>query len=81
MEKFRECRKAAGLTQTKVGKMLGVSQQYINRIESGEKEPSWKNVKALARVYNVPTDAFLETPTAVTNSVSSEENEMERKED
>jgi transcriptional regulator with XRE-family HTH domain len=36
---LKERRAAAGLTQAALGKLAGVHQSYINRLESGEREP------------------------------------------
>jgi transcriptional regulator with XRE-family HTH domain len=40
MKKLKETRKKLGLTQDDIAKLLGVSQAYISRIESGQRQPS-----------------------------------------
>lgn len=37
---FRRRRKAMGLSQYKLAKSIGVTQSFINEIESGKKSPS-----------------------------------------
>lgn len=39
-KKLAKARQDAGLSQTKLGTLLGVSKQYINNIESGRRNPS-----------------------------------------
>lgn len=37
IRRLREARKAAGLTQTELAKLLGVRQQFVSKFEGGER--------------------------------------------
>ncbi len=39
-QKIRELRESQNLTQEKLGDMIGVSQDYLSRIEQGKKNPT-----------------------------------------
>ena len=39
-QKIRELRESQNLTQEKLGDMIGISQDYLSRIEQGKKNPT-----------------------------------------
>lgn len=49
--KLRKLRLAAGLDQIEVAKMLGKSQSYISKIESGQRRIDLIQLKQLAKIY------------------------------
>ena len=56
-EKIKELRKAQGLTQYELAKLIGISnQQHISRWECGDGEPSLINCILMAGVFNVSLD-------------------------
>ena len=47
---LRTMRKAAGLTQERLGKLCGIGTTHLSRLEQGRRRPSVDAIKALARV-------------------------------
>lgn len=58
-ERLRQLRYKSGFSQSKVAIRLGVAQSVISCYESGEKEPSIKNLRELARLYRCSADYLL----------------------
>lgn len=40
------------LSQTELGKLVGLSQTSIHKIESGQSMPEWKNLENICRALN-----------------------------
>ncbi|MFI3229267.1 MAG: helix-turn-helix transcriptional regulator [Bacillota bacterium] len=57
--RLKELRKFAKLSQTKLGKILNVSQDTISIWETGKSYPSAEYLIALAKLYSVTTDFIL----------------------
>lgn len=54
---LRELRRNAGLGGVQAGRLAGMSQSKISKIENGELRPSVKDVRVLCEVYRAaPTD-------------------------
>ena len=52
-----QLRKRAGYTQETLSEALGFGRQYISRIESGARRPSWKFITAFADLLRIsPTE-------------------------
>ena len=47
-QKIRELRESQNLTQEKLGDMIGVSQDYLSRIEQGKKNPTVNRLYKIA---------------------------------
>ncbi len=62
MNKLREYRLAAGLTQQFVALSLGVKAPSVNNWESGKSKPKTERLKALAELYGVTVDELLNEP-------------------
>lgn len=60
LERLREARKAAGLNQEAVALILGVKQNFISRIETGERRIDPVELDELAKLYGKPIGWFLE---------------------
>lgn len=59
---FKVWRAKYGLTQEDVAKALGVTVGYVNRVENGYIEPSFKFLKTFKKVYKIGKfDDVLET--------------------
>lgn len=56
---LREERKKCGLTQSEVGRSLGVSQQAVAKWEQNATEPRAQDLIRLAALYNVTVDYLL----------------------
>lgn len=62
--KIKELREAAGLSQRKLGDLIGVSGAAVAQWETGENRPSLPNLEKLAEVLETTTDAILGRNTA-----------------
>ncbi len=54
-----ELRKAAGLTQSEVARLCGVSQEAVHRWEAGKARPTMDKLPALSTVLGVSIDALV----------------------
>jgi transcriptional regulator with XRE-family HTH domain len=59
VEKLKKARKENSLDQTEVAKLLGVSQSYVSKIESGQRRIDIVQLKAFARIYKRDIDYFI----------------------
>lgn len=53
-EKLKAARKQKGLSQTELGKLLGVQAQTIERWETGKSEPNLETINKLCEILDVP---------------------------
>lgn len=58
-QKIRDLRKQKRLSQTELGKYIGVSQTTVTAWENGRAEPSSGYLSKLADYFNVTTDYLL----------------------
>ena len=61
-QKIRDLRKQKRLSQTELGKYIGVSQTTVTAWENGRAEPSSGYLSKLADYFNVSTDYLLGRP-------------------
>lgn len=59
MEKLKEVRKKAGLTQVELAEKVGCSQVCVARWENGTHEPTLRMAKALAEALKCKIDDIL----------------------
>jgi len=59
VEQLKKARITRGLDQEKVAKLLGKTQSYISKIESGQRRIDVITLKELARIYKKTIDYFL----------------------
>lgn len=59
VEKLKKARLEVGLDQKKAAKLLGRSQPYISKIESGQRRIDVITLKDFARIYKKPLNFFL----------------------
>ena len=57
---LRKLRQAKGLSQQKLGDILGVSRQTINSIENGKFDPSLTLAIKLTKFFDEPIDSIFE---------------------
>ena len=57
--RLRECRKSKNLTQAQVAQKLNIPQQQYMRYENGHFAPSYENLIALCKLYEVTSDFVL----------------------
>lgn len=58
-DRIRECRTAAGLSQSELSDRLSVSRQAVSKWESGAGLPDVMNLKAMARLFDVSVDFLI----------------------
>ncbi|MGW7295094.1 helix-turn-helix domain-containing protein [Streptomyces xiamenensis] len=63
---LRRLREQAGLTATKAGEVLGITQSRVSSIESGSYAVSAERVRAMARAYDCGDRAFVDALTHLT---------------
>ena len=59
VEKLKQARVNAGLTQTEVAKHLRKGQHFVSRIETGQRRIDVIELQELAKIYNLPISFFL----------------------
>jgi transcriptional regulator with XRE-family HTH domain len=59
VERLKKAREEAGLSQTTVAKLLGRTQSYVSKVESGQRRIDVVQLKQFARIYKKPLDYFL----------------------
>ncbi|MCI0566488.1 helix-turn-helix domain-containing protein [bacterium] len=59
VEKLRQARADAGLSQIEAAKLLKRSQSYVSKSEAGEQRLDVLELKRFARIYKKPLDYFI----------------------
>ena len=59
VEQLKKAREEAGLDQITVAKLLGRTQSFISKVESGQRRIDVVQLKQFARIYKKPLDYFL----------------------
>lgn len=59
VERLKRARKEAGLDQERVAKLLGVSQSYISKVESGQRRIDLIQLKQFAKIYKKSLNFFI----------------------
>ena len=64
---LKELRRTSKMSQQNVADLLGITQQYYNLIESGERQSkmSIETAQKLAAVFDVPIEYVLENETKI----------------
>ncbi len=57
-KRLSELRKAAGISQDKLGEQLGISNRAVSKWEKGLAMPSTQNFIKLSKIFNVPIEHF-----------------------
>ena len=57
---LKKLRKSKSFSQAKLAELSALSQAYISELESGEKQPTLKVIKKLAKALEVPILKLLE---------------------
>ena len=57
---LKQLRETKGLSQQKLGDILGVSRQTINSVENGKFDPSLTLAIKLTKFFNEPIDSIFE---------------------
>jgi transcriptional regulator with XRE-family HTH domain len=59
VERLKQARTEAGLGQSEVAKLLGISQSNISKMESGQRRIDIVQLKSFAKVYKKQIEYFL----------------------
>ena len=59
VERLKKARLGAGLDQVKAGKLLGKTQSYISKVESGQRRIDIVQLKEFARIYRKTISYFV----------------------
>jgi transcriptional regulator with XRE-family HTH domain len=60
LERLRQARLEAGLTQTEVAEALQKPQSFVSKCETGERRIDVVELQVLANLYRVPLTYFVE---------------------
>jgi len=60
LERLRQARLEAGLTQTEVADALQKPQSFVSKCETGERRVDVVELQVLANLYGVPLNYFVE---------------------
>ena len=78
-KRIREARIAKGLSQTELGKLLGVSFQQIQKYEKGTNRLGASRLWALATSLNLPVPYFFEGLSGAPRAAEAGQAELSRK--
>jgi len=59
IEKLKKARKEAGLDQIKAAKLLGKTQSYVSKAESGQRRLDIMQLKDFAKIYKKTLNYFI----------------------
>lgn len=59
VERLRKARAEAGLNQKKAARLLGKTQSYISKVESGQRRIDVVQLKEFARIYKKDLNFFI----------------------
>ena len=59
VEQLKKARIEAGLDQDEVARLLGKTQSYVSKIESGQRRIDIIQLKEFAKTYKKPLDYFI----------------------
>jgi transcriptional regulator with XRE-family HTH domain len=60
VRQLKKARAEAGIDQKKVAELLGKTQSYISKIESGQRKIDVVQLKEFALIYNKPLKYFIQ---------------------
>lgn len=59
VEQLKKARREAGLDQKQVAELLGKSQSYVSKVESGQRRVDIVQLKKLAEIYKKDLNFFI----------------------
>lgn len=76
---IKEIRKARGLTQAQLAKMIDVSESMVSQYESGKKFPSFETLLKMGEAFDCPVSDILDDRKAFDIALSAIEKDLVRK--
>lgn len=70
-ERIAALRNNIGITQTELGKRLGVTRSAVNAWEMGFSIPQLKHVIEMARIFHTTVDGMLGTPEKIVVDITA----------
>ena len=61
--RIRELREEHGMTQSALAAKIGCAASTISMYEQGRREPTFEVLRAIAAVFSVPVESFINSPT------------------
>jgi transcriptional regulator with XRE-family HTH domain len=61
LQRLKQARQEAGLTQVEVAQKLNLPQSYVSRCESGERRVDVVELADLAMIYRQPLEFFVDS--------------------
>ena len=74
-ERLKAIRKEVNLTQTAFGARIGLSQNFVWMLETGQREPSDRTIKAICREFGI-NETWLRTGEGSMTASKSRQQEM-----
>ena len=66
-DKIKNIRRRKGMSQKKLGSLLGISDRAVSKWENGISKPSVENLFQLSKILNVSADYFCNTKFIIFN--------------
>jgi len=72
--RLKEIRNLKGISQRKLGKMIGVAGTVVSKYERGICDPSIENLVKMAKIFNVSVDTLVGNDSKIVDLTSLDEN-------
>ena len=72
--RLKEIRNLKGISQRKLGKMIGVAGTVVSKYERGICDPSVENLIKMAKIFNVSVDTLVGNDSKIVDLTSLDEN-------
>jgi transcriptional regulator with XRE-family HTH domain len=73
-QKIKQLRKDSKMSQGDLADKLGIDRTNVSAWETDKADPRWANIKAMAKLFDVSVEAFLEEDEALKPKPGDEQN-------